>query len=108
MVRSDVFGFCSWRRSPPGNPVRGSAAPFGRSRLSLTPFVSYNQNEVNKPGITDDTGVYDLGGGTLDVTLLELRQGPFDFLDNVNTKRAGMQRLFTRATIVNGRKAGLP
>lgn len=33
-------------------------APFGRSRLSLTLFVSYNQNEVNKPGITDDTGVW--------------------------------------------------
>ncbi|HLC09302.1 MAG TPA: hypothetical protein VJK06_08465 [Methyloceanibacter sp.] len=38
-------------------------APFGRSRLSLTPFVSYNQNEVNKPGIASDVGVYDLGGG---------------------------------------------
>jgi len=40
-------------------------APFGRSRLSLTPFVSYNQNEVNKPGIADDIGVYDLGGGAV-------------------------------------------
>jgi hypothetical protein len=40
-------------------------APFGRSRLSLTPFVSYNQNEVNKPGIASDTGVYDLGGGVV-------------------------------------------
>jgi hypothetical protein len=35
-------------------------APFGRSRLSLTPFVSYNQ-----PGIEDDVGVYDLGGGAV-------------------------------------------
>lgn len=31
----------------------------------MTPFVSYNQNEVNKPGIADDIGVYDLGGGAV-------------------------------------------
>lgn len=42
-------------------------------------------------------------GAPADVTILELRQGSFDFLDNVNTKRAGMQRLFTRATILGGK-----
>jgi dihydroorotase len=44
-------------------------------------------------------------GAPADVTILELRQGSFDFLDNVNTKRAGMQRLFTRATILGGKVA---
>ena len=42
-------------------------------------------------------------GAPADVTILELRQGSFDFLDNMNTKRAGMQRLFTRATILGGK-----
>jgi dihydroorotase len=46
-------------------------------------------------------------GAPADVTVMELRQGSFDFLDNVNTKRTGTQRLFTRATIMNGRRAGL-
>ena len=42
-------------------------------------------------------------GAPADVTILELRQGSFEFLDNVNTKRSGMQRLFTRATILGGK-----
>jgi dihydroorotase len=41
-------------------------------------------------------------GAPADVSILELREGSFDFLDNVNTKRAGKQRLFTRATIFGG------
>lgn len=40
-------------------------APLGRSVVRLTPFVSYNQNEVNKPGISQDLGVYNLGGGAV-------------------------------------------
>lgn len=41
-------------------------------------------------------------GASGDVSVLELREGAFDFIDNVNTKRTGTQRLFTRATIFGG------
>jgi dihydroorotase len=46
-------------------------------------------------------------GAPADVTVMELREGSFEFLDNVGGKRTGKQRLFPRAVIVNGRRAGL-
>jgi dihydroorotase len=42
-------------------------------------------------------------GAPADVSILELRQGSFEFVDNVNTKRSGRQRLFPRATIFGGK-----
>jgi predicted amidohydrolase len=33
-------------------------------------------------------------GSTADITILELKQGDFEFVDNVNTKRTGHQKLF--------------
>jgi len=44
-------------------------------------------------------------GATADVTVLELRRGDFEFVDNENTKRTGNQKLFTTAKIVAGKKA---
>jgi len=44
-------------------------------------------------------------GAPADVSILELREGSFDFVDNVNTKRSGKQRLFPRATIMGGKHA---
>jgi dihydroorotase len=41
-------------------------------------------------------------GAPADVTVMELRAGTFEFLDNMGTKRTGTQRLFTRATIFGG------
>jgi len=43
-------------------------------------------------------------GAPGDVSILELREGAFDFIDNVNTKRSGMQRLFPRETIIGGKR----
>jgi len=43
-------------------------------------------------------------GAPADVSILELREGSFDFIDNVNTKRTGKQRLFPRAAIMGGRR----
>lgn len=43
-------------------------------------------------------------GATADLTVLELRQGKFEFVDNENTKRTGTQKLFTTATVVGGKK----
>jgi dihydroorotase len=43
-------------------------------------------------------------GAPADVSILELRQGTFDFVDNVNTRRRGTQRLFPRATIIGGKR----
>src|SRR5689334_2605922 len=44
-------------------------------------------------------------GAPGDVSILELREGAFDFIDNVNTKRSGTQRLFPRAAIFGGKLA---
>ena len=43
-------------------------------------------------------------GAPADVSILELREGSFDFVDNVNTKRTGKQRLFPRAAVIGGRR----
>jgi len=43
-------------------------------------------------------------GAPADVSILELREGSFDFVDNVNTKRSGKQRLFPRAAIMGGKR----
>jgi dihydroorotase len=43
-------------------------------------------------------------GAPADVSILELREGSFDFVDNVNTKRTGKVRLFPRAAIMGGRR----
>ena len=43
-------------------------------------------------------------GTTADITILELREGEFDFVDNVNTKRTGKQKLFPHAVFVAGKQ----
>jgi len=43
-------------------------------------------------------------GSTADITVLELVQGDFEFVDNVNTKRMGRQKLFSRAVFVAGKQ----
>jgi dihydroorotase len=43
-------------------------------------------------------------GAAADVTILELAQGSFSFVDNYKNVRTGMQRLETRVVIVGGRK----
>jgi len=44
-------------------------------------------------------------GAPADVTVLELREGSFEFLDNYGGKRTGRQRLFPRAAIFAGKRA---
>jgi dihydroorotase len=44
-------------------------------------------------------------GAPADIAILELREGAFDFVDNMNTKRTGKQRLFPRGTIFAGTPA---
>jgi dihydroorotase len=44
-------------------------------------------------------------GAPADVTVMELREGSFEFIDNVGGKRSGKQRLFPRAAIVGGKVA---
>ena len=43
-------------------------------------------------------------GAPADVTMLELREGSFEFIDNVGGKRTGRQRLFPRATLFAGKR----
>lgn len=41
-------------------------------------------------------------GAPADIAVFELRQGQFEFVDNVRAVRTGTQKLFTRAVIVGG------
>jgi dihydroorotase len=43
-------------------------------------------------------------GAVADITVLELASGSFDYVDNVNTKRTGKQKLFARAVFVAGKR----
>ncbi|HVY66444.1 MAG TPA: amidohydrolase family protein [Gammaproteobacteria bacterium] len=43
-------------------------------------------------------------GAVADVTLLELREGEFEFLDNYDNKRKGRQRLVPAGTVLAGRR----
>lgn len=43
-------------------------------------------------------------GAPADIAIMELRQGRFEFVDNDHTTRTGTQKLFTAATILNGRR----
>ena len=45
-------------------------------------------------------------GAPADITILELRTGGFDFVDNANTARKGTTKLFTRATVFAGKLTG--
>jgi dihydroorotase len=42
-------------------------------------------------------------GSPADITVLELMQGQFEFVDNIGGKRTGRQKLFARAVIVGGK-----
>jgi dihydroorotase len=44
-------------------------------------------------------------GAPADVTVMELRDGSFEFVDNVGGRRTGKQRLFTRAALFGGKLA---
>ncbi len=39
--------------------------PMGRAFGQITPFVSYKEDTINKPGSAQDQGVYNLGGGVV-------------------------------------------
>ncbi|MEO5925178.1 MAG: amidohydrolase/deacetylase family metallohydrolase [Bryobacteraceae bacterium] len=43
-------------------------------------------------------------GAVADVTILELQEGHFDFVDNYKGKRQGSQKLFTRAVVFGGKR----
>jgi len=52
----------------------------------------------------EDRGTLNVGAPA-DVAILELREGNFEFLDNYKGIRAGKQRLFPIATVLNGKRA---
>jgi dihydroorotase len=43
-------------------------------------------------------------GAAAHVAILEVREGEFEFVDNVDVKRTGRQKLVTSAVVVNGRR----
>jgi dihydroorotase len=60
---------------------------------------------INAAHIFPDFG--DLGtlrvGAPADITVLELRTGEFEFVDNANTPRKGQAKLFAHASVVAGK-----
>ncbi len=44
-------------------------------------------------------------GAPADVSILELREGTFEFVDNANTRRTGTRRLFASAVVFGGKRA---
>lgn len=45
-------------------------------------------------------------GSPADIAVLELREGEFEFVDNVDVKRTGRQKLVTSAVVMRGRTIG--
>jgi len=45
-------------------------------------------------------------GAVADVSVLDLRDGQFEFVDNVGGKRVGKQKLFPHAVVFGGKRAG--
>ena len=43
-------------------------------------------------------------GAAADVAVLELREGDFEFVDNIDGKRTGHRKLFTAAVVMNGKR----
>ncbi len=46
-------------------------------------------------------------GAAADVTILELGNGGYEFVDNYRNKRPGRQRLFTRGVVMGGRRVAI-
>ena len=51
----------------------------------------------------DDRGTLNVGAPA-DVTLMDLREGTFEFLDNYKGTRTGHQRLFPAGTVLGGKR----
>jgi len=47
-------------------------------------------------------------GSAADISVLELRSGDFEFVDNANTPRKGTTKLFAHATVVAGKLVRRP
>lgn len=43
-------------------------------------------------------------GAVADVAVFDLREGSFEFLDNVNAKRIGQRKLVAQTVIANGKR----
>ena len=80
--------------------------------LSKFLLMGMNLNDVIACGTVNAAksipALKDLGtlrnGAVADITVLELTEGQFEFVDNVNTKRTGRQKLVSRAVFVAGKQ----
>ena len=56
------------------------------------------------------TAFKDLGtlrtGAAADIAVLDLREGRFEFVDNIDGTRTGRQKLVTTAVVVDGKRVG--
>ncbi|WP_394849993.1 amidohydrolase family protein [Pendulispora brunnea] len=73
--------------------------------LSLSDVIArVTVNSARAFGAFSDRGTLKVGAPA-DITVLELREGSFQFQDNYKGVRTGRQRLFPFATVVGGKKA---
>jgi len=100
-ISSDITG--------PGRTFRAFDLPTVISKflmlgLPLDRAIACVTNEAAR-NITAFKGLGRLApGAPADVAILELREGQFEFVDNVDAKRTGPRKLVTTAVVMNGKR----
>lgn len=89
----------------------GELAGLNVRRLINEPTAAALAYGIERPGVEEHVLVYDLGGGTLDVTVLELSEGVLDVLASTgNTKLGGKdfdERLMAHVATACRRQTGV-
>jgi molecular chaperone DnaK len=67
----------------------GELAGLSVRRLINEPTAAALAYGIERPGVEEFVAVYDLGGGTLDVTILELSEGVLDVLASTGNSKLG-------------------
>jgi dihydroorotase len=76
---------------------------YGMSVPEAVARVTWNPSRIFQ--VFNDRGTLNVGSAA-DVTVLELREGNFEFLDNFKNTITGRQRFFPSATILAGKRLG--
>lgn len=74
----------------------GELAGLNVRRLINEPTAAALAYGIDRPGVDEYVAVYDFGGGTLDVTILELSEGVLDVLASTGNTRLGGKDLDER------------
>ena len=102
-ARHDLVGLdrCRTHRSGVRLPERAVEVPPPRDADRSGDCEGHDQRGTTFPAFKD-LGTLRVGAPA-DVTVLEQREGRFEFVDNANTPRTGRYKLFTAATVIAGK-----